>query len=131
MPFSVQVTISNESELLSGFRNLLDKFPDNVQRALLSGGELLTNTAHVLVPVRTGYLRSTIGFEAAGQLDILFYARAPYAGYVEWGTRRMQARLYMTRSIEQHREDLRDLVEQAVFQTVQEAIQRCRPWING
>ena len=67
-----------------------------------------------MVPVRTGFLLSTIGAETLARWAFTLYARAPYAGYVEWGTVRMAARLYMTRAIEMHQGELTQEVANAV-----------------
>ena len=48
-----------------------------------------------IVPVRTGYLRSTIG-KSSGTSEIMVYVDAHYAGYVNFGTRKMRARPYFT-----------------------------------
>lgn len=47
-----------------------------------------------LVPVRTGYLRSSIRAEVDAN-EARLVAEAPYAGYVEYGTSKMAARPYM------------------------------------
>jgi hypothetical protein len=81
----------------------------------------ILDTARILVPVRTGFLLSTIGAEALARWAFTIYARAPYAGYVEWGTFRMHARLYMTRAIGQHQGELPQELANAVIQSAQES----------
>lgn len=51
--------------------------------------------AYKTVPVKTGYLRSTIGF-SANPNEIRIYATAPYAAAVNYGTYRMPPRPYLT-----------------------------------
>lgn len=79
------------------------------------------DTARRLVPVRTGFLLSTIGAETLERWAFTIYARAPYAGYVEWGTFRMYARLYMTHAIEMHQGELTQELADAVVKSAQES----------
>lgn len=48
----------------------------------------MTNEA----PMRTGFLRSTIGYEITSGLTLSIFAWARYAGFVEFGTFRMPPR---------------------------------------
>jgi len=50
--------------------------------------------SYVLCPVKTGYLRSTIGWWVQGLKGVL-EALAYYAGFVEFGTRRSGARPFI------------------------------------
>jgi hypothetical protein len=84
---------------MSGF---VDEFPDTISGALKTVAERVIDTATVLVPVKTGFLKSTLGYRQDSPLQVTFFATAPYAPYVEFGTRRMSAKLFLTRSIEQH-----------------------------
>jgi HK97 gp10 family phage protein len=46
-------------------------------------------------PVDTGYLRSSIGTRMTGPYSGTLEAKANYAGYVEYGTRRMREQPFM------------------------------------
>lgn len=48
-----------------------------------------------IVPVRTGRLRNSIGISDPGPRSVVVDATAPYAGYVELGTRYMRAQPYL------------------------------------
>jgi len=48
-----------------------------------------------IVPVRTGRLRASIGISDPGRDRVVVDATAPYAGYVELGTRYMKAQPYL------------------------------------
>ena len=63
-------------------------------------------TANTLIPVRTGYLKSTLAVEQPSKFQIKVKATAPYAYYVEFGTRKMSARLFLTNSVNQHLNEL-------------------------
>lgn len=54
-----------------------------------------------LVPVRTGYLRSTIKAQVLGPVQAECVADCEYAEYVEYGTYRQDAQPYFTPALEQ------------------------------
>jgi HK97 gp10 family phage protein len=63
------------------------------------GSEAIAAAAADLVPVRTGFLRSSITRQVSGG-SFVVSALAPYAGFIEWGTRHMAAQPYMTPAAE-------------------------------
>jgi hypothetical protein len=103
--------------LQAAFPGALD---NNVLNAVETGVNRILEDARHFVPIRTGYLLSTIGAETLAKWSFTIYARASYAGYVEWGTRRMHARLYMTRAIEMHKDELSQELADAVIKSAQE-----------
>jgi HK97 gp10 family phage protein len=116
-----QVTFKGWQEIADQFRDL-PGFDDTVQNALLSVGERMRETAMQIVPVRTGMLKASIRVEERGHWDVLLAARTTYAIYVEFGTRRMAARLFLTRATQQHEPELKDEVCQAAFKVVMERL---------
>ena len=68
--------------------------------ALDSACAKFEEVAHQLVPVDTGYLRSSIWAENDGYSMVFFYAEADYAQYVEFGTFRMPAQEYFRPAVE-------------------------------
>lgn len=62
--------------------------------------EKFEEVANQLVPVDTGYLRSSIRAENDGHSMVFFYAEADYAQYVEFGTFRMPAQEYFRPAVE-------------------------------
>jgi HK97 gp10 family phage protein len=82
----------------------------------------MADDARRFVPVRTGFLLSTIGLGATGlKWGFWLYARAPYAAFVEFGTRRMSARLFMTRAVELHTAEMWQEIQSAVARAFTEA----------
>lgn len=59
-------------------------------------------------PVRTGFLRSSIGSRMTSQSGGELFARANYAGYVNYGTRRMAGRPFMDRGAEAMKQHILD-----------------------
>ena len=76
-------------------------------------------TANTLVPVRTGYLKSTIAIEQPSNFQLKVKATAPYAYYVEFGTRKMSARLFLTNSVNQHLANLHRKLKQQIQDLLQ------------
>jgi hypothetical protein len=115
MSFRLEITGS-----LQGFdvamAGYVESFPDAVGGALRLVADRVMETANVLVPVRTGFLKSTLGYRQDNPLQVTFYATASYAPCVEFGTRRMAARLFLTRSIEQHAAEFPQQVQAALVQ---------------
>ena len=78
---------------LRGFRR---EMPRKVTDETLKVGKEMENYAKSIVPVRTGYLRSTIAFRAfEAPLMFWFGATAYYASYVEFGTWKMMPEPYL------------------------------------
>jgi hypothetical protein len=93
-----------------------ENYPWAISNAMKIVADRILETANVLVPVRTGFLRSTLGYRQDTPLQVTFYATAPYAPFVEFGTRRMSARLFLTNSILQHQEEFPQMVESGLAQ---------------
>jgi HK97 gp10 family phage protein len=94
----------------------MQQYPEAVGAALMRISERVLDTSNTLVPVRTGFLKSSMGVRQENNFQITFYANAPYAGYVEFGTRRMAARLFMTNALQQHQQEFPREVESALVQ---------------
>jgi HK97 gp10 family phage protein len=69
--------------------------------------------ARRLVPVKTGYLRSTI-YARIQQLVAEIGADAAYALFVELGTKHMMAQPYLWPAIQQYLPQLEDIICQAI-----------------
>jgi len=91
-----------------------------VQQQLQELAECIKDTAQRISPVRTGYLRSTIFTETA-EWTVKIGASAPYAAYVEYGTRFMHGRRFLSQAIEIHRLQLVNIVGEAVSESLVEA----------
>ena len=72
-----------------------DKAEGFIEQGIEEAGRECVERAKELVPVRTGRLRDSIGMRRIGAGKIVVEAKAPYAGYVEYGTRYMKPRPYM------------------------------------
>ena len=119
MSISVQVNLSNFDTLSSCFDCLCEQYPEAVGQALMNVAQDILATANTLVPVRTGFLKSTIAIEQPSNFQLKVKATAPYAYYVEFGTRRMSARLFLTNAVNQHLSELAPEIEQQIQDLLQ------------
>lgn len=121
MPFAeLNVRLDGIPELRSRFNQLDEAMKERVHYGLAFEGEKIANVARALCPVRTGYLRSTI-FATIEDWVLKVGASAHYAGYVEFGTRYMEARRFLSRAVELRMQALVNAVHRAVNWAIREA----------
>ena len=110
----ISVKLSNFNELNDCLSRLFEQYPEAVGTAMMNIAQNILATANTLVPVRTGYLKSTIAIEQPSKFQIKVKATAPYAYYVEFGTKKMSAQLFLTNSVNQHINELAPEIEQQI-----------------
>ena len=108
---SATIKISIQQEFTEAIRDYVEQYPWAASSAMKTVAERVLQTSNILVPVRTGFLKSTLGYRQDNDFQVTIYADAPYASYVEFGTSRMSARLFLTRSIQQHQAEFAQEVE--------------------
>jgi len=113
---SVNIAVTVEQGLSAALQQLIEQYPEAVGAALMRIAERVLETSNVLVPVRTGFLKSTMGIRHDNNFMVTLFATAPYASYVEFGTSRMSARLFLTHALEQHQAEFPREVESALVQ---------------
>lgn len=125
----MQCEVLYAEQLSSSLQNVFPGELDaSISQAMQTVVDRILGEARALVPVRTGFLLSTIGTETLGKWAFKLYARAPYAGYVELGTRRFVGRFYMLRAIEMHQGEFIEEVANAVMRAAEES---GVTWIGG
>jgi HK97 gp10 family phage protein len=73
-----------------------ERLKNEIANELENVGAQMQQMAQSIVPVRTGYLRSTIYYTVtADDMTLELGATAEYAAYVEYGTRFMSAEPYL------------------------------------
>jgi HK97 gp10 family phage protein len=96
---TVQIQIDVDDQATPMLEAALEKIQDQINAGLEEAGNEIVIYAQQIVPVRTGRLRDSITYTVAdGTLTIM--ATAPYAKYVELGTRKMQAEPYIRPAID-------------------------------
>lgn len=116
--------ITFEFHGIDEFLLAVESFDYNMQRevhlALLNWAGKVEELAKKLVPVRTGFLRSSIYAMIQGWIATVG-ASAPYASFVEFGTRYMQARPYLYPAIQQYLPELEQIILDAIHTAKMEA----------
>lgn len=107
---------------LQGKLNRLDlSMRSRVDEALDFEVSAMQTRAQSLAPKRTGYLASTIVAVRVGEWAFKLMALADYAIYVEFGTRFMQARRFLSRALELSMLGLVQHVNRAIEDAIMEA----------
>lgn len=119
MSVQISVNMSNFDALSSCFDRLCEQYPEAVRQAMTNVAQNILVTANTLVPVRTGYLKSTIAVEQPSNFQLKVKAAAPYAYFVEFGTRKMSARLFLTNSVNQHLNEFAPEIERQIKDLLQ------------
>ncbi len=114
MSVKFSLNLSNFDVLRRCFDCLCEQYPEAVNQALMNVAQNILATANTLVPVRTGYLKSTIAIEQPSNFQLKIKATAPYAYYVEFGTRKMSPRLFLTNSVNQHLNEFAPEIEKQI-----------------
>ena len=119
MSVSVQVNLSNFDVKSNCLRCLCEQYPEAVGAAMMDVAQNILVTANILVPVRTGFLKSTLAVEQPTNFQLKVKATAPYAYYVEFGTRKMSARLFLTNSVNQHLPEFGPAIAEKIAEILQ------------
>lgn len=120
MSVEMEMHIDGIPELRSRLNQLDEAMKEHVHYGLAFEGEKIANVARALCPVKTGYLRSTI-FGKIEDWILKVVASAHYAGYVEFGTRYMEARRFLSRAVELRMQSLVKAVHRAISWAIREA----------
>jgi len=99
------------------FKSAMERFDSNMQRNVRSNltdwAAAVEASARQLVPVRTGYLKSTIHAKTS-EWQAEIGVEAPYALQVELGTRHMRAQPYLNPAVQEHLPQLEHTVSEAI-----------------
>jgi hypothetical protein len=98
-----------------GMNGLATELPVTFARFQAEYAERIKTATRGVVPVRTGFLRDSIGIDTSDPLSPVIYADAPYAQMVHDGTSRMPARPFfewaLSIVVPNYVEDVQQLVE--------------------
>ena len=119
MSVEMELQVEGAQELAGQVRKLDRAMYERVQRRLYEIGVKMRNLARQLAPVRTGRLLDSI-FSRVQGWELKFGAKAPYAEFQEFGTRRIQPRLFLTQAVNQYDPQLQLLLATAVEEAIRE-----------
>ncbi len=120
---SVETTVDLQgiAELQRKLDQLDQNMRSHVEEALGSEISKIRELAQSLAPKRTGFLASTVFAEKTGEWTFKLGAKATYTYFVEFGTRFMKARHFLTKAIEASKPRLLLQVNQVITEAIMEA----------
>ena len=121
MSVDLEVDVYGIPELQRKLDKLDQSMRGLVDLALDFEVEAMGIQAQQLAPKRTGYLASSIVAVRVGEWAFKLMALAPYAVYVEFGTRFMQPRRFLSRALELSMRTLVQHVSRAIEDAIREA----------
>ena len=121
MSVDLEVDVRGIAELRRKFDRLDQSMRSYVDEALDFEVQAMQTRAQSLAPKRTGYLASTVFAERVKEWAFKLGARAPYAVFVEFGTRFMQPRRFLSHALELGMLGLVNHVNRAIENAITEA----------
>ena len=124
----MEIEIVGLKELEDKLSNLDVKLSKALDEALNEIAEKIRDDAKSFVPVDTGALRKSIRIEKKGKLQVSIVAggggvinprtgrEVDYAGYVEFGTSRMNPQPYMQPALEKNHDEILRIVKEKVLE---------------
>jgi HK97 gp10 family phage protein len=116
----IRLDVKGVEQFEAKMRSLDSAIQKHVHLKLVSLGADVAAEARRLAPMRTGRLRSSI-FSRVREWMLVIGATAPYALFVEFGTRYMQARRFLWRAIQRYLPQLGSIMGEAISQAIEEA----------
>ena len=120
MSVELKINVEGLDDLRRKIETLNPALKSQIHDALIEEGETLKNTARSFAPRRTGYLESSI-FAKVEEWILKVGSTAPYAVFIEFGTRFIQPRRFLARAIEYCMPSLVSRLNQAISEAIQEA----------
>jgi len=121
---SVQFPLAFKIKGLDEIKAALERAPHTIRvvanRVVDEEMARVTERARELAPVRTGRLRNSIYRRKTGFLGWMVGAAVFYAGFVEFGTRKMSARPYLRPAIEEVLPEIREELKDALIGAILE-----------
>jgi HK97 gp10 family phage protein len=116
MSISINVDLSGTTSFSEALNSFDSAIKTRVQQRLVDWATSVKAEAEKMVPVRTGYMQSTI-FVAVQEWQLVIGAKAEYAAAIEFGTTHSKAKPYLTPALEAQKpaleQTLLDALEQA------------------
>ena len=119
MSVEISINVKGTEELSQKIGKLDSKLKRGVSDRLREVGTLIEEKARSLAPVRTGRLRSSIFSQVEGW-KLKVGAKAPYARYVEFGTRWIKPRYFMLQAVQENTSKIKSLLNEAIASAVSE-----------
>jgi HK97 gp10 family phage protein len=113
MSVEVNIGIAGNEELARAISQFDTEMQNKLHESLQEWAENVKTEAQRIVPVRTGYLRSTI-YARTREWNTEVGAEASYAADIEFGTRTAQAKPFLNPAVQSYLPELERLLLQAI-----------------
>ncbi|XHH10470.1 MAG: hypothetical protein ACFCUE_07535 [Candidatus Bathyarchaeia archaeon] len=120
MSVTVNINVSGAEDFKQAVARFDEAMKRQVQTKLVDWGQTAKATAERLVPVRTGYLKSTL-YAKILDWQIIVGANAPYAAPVELGTSMRRAKPYLVPAVQNRLPELQHVINEAINSAKTEA----------
>jgi HK97 gp10 family phage protein len=120
MSIEIKLEEKGIEELKTKMERLDHNIWRNVHQQLRKLGADMKNMAQQIVPVKTGRLRASI-YAKVQEWRLRVGATAPYAVFVEFGTRYMRGRRFLSQTIETYRPRLVEIIKRGIDNAIHEA----------
>jgi HK97 gp10 family phage protein len=108
------------AELKKFLTNLQEGIPTLMQRINAAVGQVVFTFSQMWCPVRTGMLKKSGYAREEGQ-DFAIGYTAPYAPYVEWGTKHMRPRSFLRTAWIMTKGNMSGIVKRVITRYIEEA----------
>jgi HK97 gp10 family phage protein len=113
MAVEVVLQVQGVEQFQAALSKLGISLQDYVRAKLSEWAELVKAEARAKVPVRTGYLQSTI-YSQVKDWVVRIGAEATYALFVEFGTRYMRAQPYIFPAVQKYLDQLEKMISEGI-----------------
>lgn len=113
MSVTVNINVSGAEEFKQAISRFDEAMKRQVQTKMAGWAQTTKSNAERLVPVRTGYLKSTI-YATIHDWQIEIGAKAPYAARIELGTSTRSAKPYLVPAVRNQLPELQHVLNQAI-----------------
>ena len=120
MSVETRLEVAGVEELKAKLEKVDSSLKRKVSDKLAEIGNLIRERARQLAPVKTGRLRASI-YSQISDWTLTVGAKAPYARYLEFGTRWIRPRHFLLRAIEENQAKIDNAIRMAVSSAVSEA----------
>jgi len=120
MAVNLKLEVAGAGELRTKLQKLDSELKMKIREKLAEVGALIRERARELAPVRTGMLKAGI-YSQLTDWTLKIGAKAPYARYVEFGTRWIRPRHFLLNAIEENLIRIENAFHEAVSSAVSEA----------
>jgi HK97 gp10 family phage protein len=119
MTVKLQVDLKDIEEFSKALRRMPEDMRENIYNGLSEAARQTVVRARAYAPVRTGALRASIYAYLSKDLVLTFGAYVYYAMFVEYGTRYMMPRYFLTRAVQEQLPVFNFAIGEAVSQAWQ------------